>query len=298
MALRASWKGHLRLSLVSCPVRLYNATTAGKRVSFNLLHRETNNRVRMVPHDPERGAVDRSELVRGYEYERDRYVVVGDEDLAKVKLESSEIIDIESFVDADDADPIYFESPYYLAPDGAVAEETFRVIREAMRRKNKIALSRIVLSSREHLIAMSPRNRGIMVTTLRTADEVRADEAYFADIRDEAPEPELVELAEQLIEKKSAPFDPASFHDRYQDALLELVKAKIKGEEPVIAKAPERGKVINLMDALKRSVGEAEERKPPATSRPSTSRPAAAGRAGASSGSRSPARRKKAAGDQ
>lgn len=298
MALRASWKGHLRLSLVSCPVRLYNATTAGKRVSFNLLHRETNNRVRMVPHDPERGAVDRSELVRGYEYERDRYVVVGDEDLAKVKLESSEIIDIESFVDADDADPIYFESPYYLAPDGAVAEETFRVIREAMRRKNKIALSRIVLSSREHLIAMSPRDKGIMVTTLRTADEVRADEPYFADIRDEAPEPELVELAEQLIEKKSAPFDPASFHDRYQDALLELVKAKIKGEEPVIAKAPERGKVINLMDALKRSVGEAEERKPPATSRPSTSRPAAAGRAGASTGSRSPARRKKAAGDQ
>lgn len=298
MALRASWKGHLRLSLVSCPVRLYNATSAGKRVSFNLLHRETNNRVRMVPHDPERGAVDRSELVRGYEYERDRYVVVGDEDLAKVKLESSEIIDIESFVDADDADPIYFESPYYLAPDGAVAEETFRVIREAMRRKNKIALSRIVLSSREHLIAMSPRDKGIMVTTLRTADEVRADEPYFADIRDEAPEPELVELAEQLIEKKSAPFEPASFHDRYQDALLELVKAKIKGEEPVIAKAPERGKVINLMDALKRSVGEAEERKPPATSRPSTSRPAAAGRAGASTGSRSPARRKKAAGDQ
>jgi DNA end-binding protein Ku len=252
----------------------------------------------MVPHDPERGAVDRSELVRGYEYERDRYVVVGDEDLAKVKLESSEIIDIESFVDVDEADPIYFESPYYLAPDGAVAEETFRVIREAMRRKNKIALSRIVLSSREHLIAMSVRNKGIMVTTLRTADEVRADEPYFADIRDEPPEPELVELAEQLIEKKSAPFDPASFHDRYQDALLELVKAKIKGEEPVIAKAPERGKVINLMDALKRSVGEAEERKPPATSRAPASRPAAGGRSGASTGSRSTTRRKKAAGDQ
>ena len=300
MALRASWKGHLRLSLVSCPVRLYNATAAGKRVSFNLLHGETNNRVRMVPHDPERGAVDRSELVRGYEYARDRYVVVSDEDLAKVKLESSEIIDIERFVDADEADMIYFESPYYLAPDGAVAEETFRVIRDAMSKKNKIALSRIVLSSREHLIAMSVRSKGIMVTTLRTADEVRADEPYFADIRDEAPEPELVELAEQLIEKKSGPFDPASFHDRYQDALLELVKAKIKGEEPVVAKAPERGKVINLMDALKRSVGEAEERKPPATSRPAATRPASGSRTGASSssGSRSGTRRKKAAGDQ
>ncbi len=145
---------------------------------------------------------------------------------------------------------------------------------------------------------MSVRNKGIMVTTLRTADEVRADEPYFADIRDEAPESELVELAEQLIEKKAGPFDPASFHDRYQDALLELVKAKIKGEEPVVAKAPERGKVINLMDALKRSVGEAEERKPPATSRPASSRPAAGTRASASSGSRSGTRRKKAAGDQ
>jgi DNA end-binding protein Ku len=292
MPLRATWKGHLRLSLVSCPVRLYNATATGKRVSFNLLQQETHNRVRMVPHDPERGAVDRSELVRGYEYERDRYVVVTDEDLAKVKLESSEIIDIERFVDAEEADLIYFESPYYLAPDGAVAEETFRVIRDAMRRKNKIALSRVVLSSREHLIAISVRDKGLMVTTLRTADEVRADEPYFADIREDAPEPELVELAEQLIDKKTGPFDPATFHDRYQDALLELVKAKIKGEEPVVAKAPERGKVINLMDALKRSVGEEEERKPPATSR------AASARTSGSSGSRSGTRRKRAAGDQ
>lgn len=289
---RATWKGHLRLSLVSCPVRLYNAASSGRRVSFNLLHQETHNRVRMVPHDPERGAVERSELVRGYEYERDRYVVVADDDLAKVKLESSETIDIERFVDAADADPIYFDTPYYLAPDGPIAEETFRVIRNAMARKNKIALSRVVLSSREHLIAISVRHKGLMVTTLRTAEEVRADDTYFADIGDDPPEPELIELAEQLIEKKSGPFDPASFRDRYQDALLELVRAKIKGEEPVIAKAPERGKVINLMDALKRSVGEAGEAKPPAKSEG----------AGAASGrrpsARSSTRRKKASGER
>ncbi|MBL8658724.1 MAG: Ku protein [Rhodospirillales bacterium] len=288
---RATWKGHLRLSLVSCPVRLYNAVGSGRRVSFNLLHQETHNRVRMVPHDPERGAVERSELVRGYEYERDRYIVVGDEDLAKIKLESSDVIDIERFVDAADADPIYFESPYYLAPDGPIAEETFRVIRNAMTRKNKIALSRVVLSSREHLIAISVRDKGLMVTTLRTADEVRADAPYFEDIGDDPPEPELVELAEQLIEKKSGAFEPASFHDRYQDALLALVQAKIKGEEPVIAKAPERGKVINLMDALKRSVGEIDERKPPAKSA------AAGGRGKERAAPRPAARRKKAASD-
>lgn len=286
MAPRATWKGHLRLSLVSCPVRLFNATGSGRRVAFNLLHQETHNRVRMVPHDPERGAVERSELVKGYEYERDRYVVVSDEDLAKVKLDSSETIEIERFVDAGEADPIYFDAPYYLAPDGPVAEETFRVIREAMRRKNKLALSRVVLSSREHLIAISVRGKGLAVTTLRTADEVRDDAPYFTDIRDEAPDPEMIELAEQLIAKKSGPFDPAAFTDRYQDALLDLVKAKIAGEEPVVAKAPERGKVINLMDALKRSVGEAGDAKPPAKSR-----------SGGTSRKSSGTRRKKAAGE-
>lgn len=287
---RATWTGHLRLSLVSCPVRLYNATSSTRRVSFNLLHGETHNRVRMVPHDPERGAVERSELVRGYQYERGRYVVVSDEDFARVKLESSETIDIERFVDAGETDPIYFDSPYYLAPDGAIAEETFRVIRNAMAKKNKIALSRVVLSSRERLIAISVRNKGLMVTTLRTAEEVRNDAPYFADIGEATPDAELIELAEQLIEKKSGAFDPTSFRDRYQDALLELVHAKIKGEEPVIAKAPERGTVVNLMDALKRSVGELDDRKPRAKS--------TGGEPRSSRASPSPnRRRKKAAGE-
>jgi DNA end-binding protein Ku len=265
MAPRSTWKGHLRLSLVSCPVRLYNAVSRSEKVSFNLLHKDTHNRIQMKPHDPELGAVEREDLVKGYQYEKDQYVVFTDEDFDKVQIESSKAIVIEKFVDAKDVDPIYFDSPYYIAPDGAVAEETFRVIQQAMREKRKVALSRVVLSQRERLIALMCRDKGFLMMTLRTADEVRDSKEYFTDIEDEEPEQEMLELAERLIEQKSAKFDPSEFHDRYQDALLEMVKAKVKGQEPVIAQAPERGKVINLMDALRRSLG---DEKPPAKSRP------------------------------
>ena len=265
MAPRSTWKGHLRLSLVSCPIRLYNATSRSEKVSFNLLHKDTHNRIQMKPHDPELGAVERDDLVKGYQYEKDQYVVFSEEDFDKVQIESSKAIVIEKFVDAKDVDPIYFESPYYVAPDGAVAEETFRVIQWAMREKRKVALSRVVLSQRERLIALMCRGKGLLMMTLRTADEVRESEEYFTDIEEEEPEKEMLELAERLIEQKSAKFDPSEFHDRYQDALLELVKAKVKGQEPVIAQAPERGKVINLMDALKRSL---EDAKPAAESKP------------------------------
>lgn len=265
MAPRSTWKGHLRLSLVSCPIRLYNATSRSEKVSFNLLHKDTHNRIQMKPHDPELGAVERDDLVKGYQYEKDQYVVFSEEDFDKVQIESSKAIVIEKFVDAKDVDPIYFESPYYVAPDGAVAEETFRVIQWAMREKRKVALSRVVLSQRERLIALMCRGKGLLMMTLRTADEVRESEEYFTEIEEEEPEKEMLELAERLIEQKSAKFDPSEFHDRYQDALLELVKAKVKGQEPVIAQAPERGKVINLMDALKRSL---EDAKPAAESKP------------------------------
>ena len=265
MAPRSTWKGHLRLSLVSCPIRLYNATSRSEKVSFNLLHKDTHNRIQMKPHDPELGAVERDDLVKGYQYEKDQYVVFTDEDFDKVQIESSKAIVIEKFVDAKDVDPMYFESPYYLAPDGAVAEETFRVIQWAMREKRKVALSRVVLSQRERLIALMCRGKGLLMMTLRTADEVRDSEEYFTDIEEEEPDKEMLELAERLIEQKSGKFDPSEFRDRYQDALLETVKAKVKGQEPVIAQAPERGKVINLMDALKRSL---EDAKPAAESKP------------------------------
>ena len=265
MAPRSTWKGHLRLSLVSCPIRLYNATSRSEKVAFNLLHKDTHNRIQMKPHDPELGAVERDDLVKGYQYEKDQYVVFTDEDFDKVQIDSSKAIVIEKFVDAKDVDPMYFESPYYVAPDGAVAEETFRVIQSAMREKQKVALSRVVLSNRERLIALMCRDKGLLMMTLRTADEVRDAKDYFTDIEEEEPDKEMLELGERLIEQKSGKFDPNEFRDRYQDALLEMVKAKAKGQEPVIAQAPERGKVINLMDALKRSL---EDAKPAAESKP------------------------------
>ncbi|MDX1539816.1 MAG: Ku protein [Geminicoccaceae bacterium] len=266
-ALRTTWKGHLKLSLVSCPVRLYNATSRSERVSFNLLHKETHNRIQMFPHDPELGKVDRGDLVKGYEYEKDQYVILEQEDFDKVEIESTKTIAIEKFVDASALDPVYFDSPYYLAPDGPVAEETFIVLREAMKQKKKVALSRIVLSGRERLIAITVKDKGFMVMTLRAANEVRDAKPYFEDIDDAKPEKEMLDLAGQLIDQKSGPFDPADFVDRYNEAVIELVKAKVKGRAPVIAKAPERGKVINLMDALKRSLGDGETQKPPAKSR-------------------------------
>jgi len=278
---RSTWKGHLRLSLVSCPVRLYNAVSRSERVAFHLLHKDTHNRVQMKPHDPELGPVERSDLVKGYEYEKDQYVIFTDEDFEKVQIESSKAIVIEKFVDAAEVDEIYYESPYYLAPDGKVAEETFRVVQWAMREKNKVALSRVVLSSRERLIALAVRDKGLLVMTLRNANEVRDADEFFTDIEDEEPEKEMLDLAAALIEQKSGKFDPSEFKDRYQDAVIEMVKAKVKGQEPVIAKAPERGKVINLMDALRQSLD--ADRKPPAKSRP---RKEAAKPAAKSSGSK------------
>jgi DNA end-binding protein Ku len=262
---RSTWKGHLKLSLVSCPVRLYNAVSRTERVAFNLLHKDTHNRIQMKPHDPELGAVERSDLVKGYEYEKDQYVIFTDEDFEKVQIESSKAIVIEKFVDAAEVDEIYYDSPYYLAPDGAVAEETFRVVQWAMREKNKVALSRVVLSSRERLIALAVRDKGLLVMTLRNADEVRDADQFFTDIQDEQPEKEMLDLASALIEQKSGKFDPSEFKDRYHDAVVEMVKSKVKGQEPVLAKAPERGKVINLMDALRQSLD--ADRKPPAKSR-------------------------------
>jgi DNA end-binding protein Ku len=282
MAPRTTWKGHLKLSLVSCPVRLYNAVSRTERVSFHLLHKDTHNRIQMFPHDPELGKVDRSDLVKGFEYDKDQYVILEQADLDKVQIESTKTIAIEKFVDASALDPVYFDQPYYLAPDGPVAEETFRVLHEAMKQKRKVALSRIVLSSRERLIALTVRDKGFMVMTLRSANEVRDSKPYFEDIDGPAPEKEMLQLAGQLIDQKSGPFDTKDFTDRYNEAVVELVRAKVKGKAPVIAKAPERGKVINLMDALKRSLGgDGEPQKPPAKSRQrsETAAKAAAGKA-------------------
>ena len=276
MAGRASWKGYLKLSLVSCPVKLYPATssTAGK-ISFNLLHKDTLNRVQQKYHDPELGEIDRADLVKGYQFEKDKYVVVTAEELDEIEIESSKTIDIDGFVNEADIDPIYLDSTYYLAPDGPIAEETFGVILEAMKHAHKVAVARIVLSGRERLVAIEPITDGFRLVTLRSAKEIREPSSALEKLNVKYSD-DMLKMAEQIIDQKQMAFAPEAFEDRYEDALLTLVKSKITGGQPVIAKAPERGNVVNLMDALRRSIE--EERRPPA---PSLGKAAAAGKAAA-----------------
>jgi DNA end-binding protein Ku len=270
MAPRASWKGHLRLSLVSCPVRLYPATSGSERIRFNQLHKDTHNRINMKPVDPERGLVERADLVRGYEYEKDKYIIIEDEDLAAVRIESSHTMNIEAFVDAAEVDVIYQDAPYYLAPDGKMAEETFIVLREAMRQAGKLAIARLVLSSRERVVTIGARERGMFVCTLRDPKEVRGTAAYFEDIPDAEPEAEMLQLAEQLIQQKTTRFNPKDYEDRYETALMAMIREKLRGHKPIVAAAPERGNVVNLMDALKASLSQP---KPPARSRSKAAAP-------------------------
>ncbi|MER8789051.1 Ku protein [Mesorhizobium sp. M0983] len=265
MAPRASWKGYLKLSLVSCPVRLYPATSASERISFNQLHKKTHNRINMKPVDPELGLVERSDLVKGYEYEDKQYIIIDDTDLDAVRIESNHTMNIEAFVDERSVDVIYQDAPYYLAPDGAMAEETFAVLREAMRKSGKLAIARLVLSSRERVVTIGARENGMFVCTLRNPNEVRGTAEYFGNIPAGNPDPEMLQLAEALIKQKETTFDPKNYEDRYEIALMTMIREKLKGHKPIIAAAPERGNVINLMDALKASLSQSA--KPPAKSK-------------------------------
>jgi len=265
MAPRASWKGYLKLSLVSCPVRLYPATSASERIAFNQLHKKTHNRINMKPVDPELGLVERSDLVKGYEYEDKQYIIIDDADLDAVRIESNHTMNIEAFVDEGEVDVIYQDSPYYLAPDGAMAEETFAVLREAMRKSGKLAIARLVLSSRERVVTIGARENGMFVCTLRNPNEVRGTAEYFGNIPAGKPDQEMLDLAQALIKQKETHFDPKNYEDRYEVALMAMIREKLKGHKPIIAAAPERGNVINLMDALKASLS--QQAKPPARSK-------------------------------
>ena len=270
---RASWSGFLRLSLVSCPVALVPATTEAKRVRFNQLNSETGNRVQQQLIDSQTGeVVDRDQIVKGYEYERGRYVTIDDDELKSLQIESSKIIDLERFVDRDEVDPVYLDTPYYVYPDGDLAAETFRVIGEAMAHKNKVGLGRVTMSGRERLVLVEPRGSGLIMSMVRSADEVRP--AEFGPAPKDEIEPDMVAIAETIIDRRSGPFDPTSFHDRYQDALRELVAQKTKGEGVAPREVAEPPKVINLMDALKRSL--AQEEKKPASAREAAAKPARA----------------------
>ena len=258
MASRASWKGYLKVSLVSCPVELYNATTHAKMVSFHLLDKKTHNRIQMKPFDPDLGLVERRDLVHGYEMTKGKYVVVEDEDLENIHLSSTKTIEIEKFVDAAAIDPIYFDSPYFLVPEGSNADEAYRVIREAMQRKGKIGLARLVLSHREHTLAIMPRGKGIMAMMLRQDDELIDEKKIFAAIPAAKPERGMIDIAGKIIDQLSGPFDPKEFTDRYETALRALVKVRAKGKKPVAVEEPKATNVVDLMAALKASLGKRE----------------------------------------
>src|SRR3954447_5323719 len=272
MAHRPVWEGHLRLSLVACPVRLFKATGEGEgAVHFNLLHRQTLNRVRQVYRDPDDGEVQRKDLVRGFQIERDRYVVVEDEELKKLKVESTKVIDIERFVDRGEIDRLYWEEPYYLVPQGKPAQEPFAVIREAMSGEDKVALGRLVMSQRERVVAIETRGRGMLLTRLRSHDEVRDEDEFFDAIPDVTISPKMVEIAKQIIAQQHGSFDPAEFRDRYEEAVRELIEAKADGAKLVTRpQEPEESNVVDLMEALPRSLKtpKSQARKHEATKRP------------------------------
>ncbi len=272
MAPRAYWKGFLKLSLVSCPVKLFSATSSSDKISFNMIHKDTHNRVQMKPHDPELGEVSRTDLVKGYEIDKDQYIIVEADELKELQIESNKTIDIETFVEASEIDPVYYDAPYFLAPDGAVAEEAYTVILEAMAEADKVAIARVVLSGRERVIALCPKDYGFMVQTLRIGNELRKPQAYFDEMNGVSIDKDMRDLAKHIIDQKTTSYDPFAYEDRYQVAVKDLIQAKIKGQSPVISKAPERGNVVNLMDALKRSLE--EEKRPAAASKAKTKKAA------------------------
>src|SRR6202789_584599 len=259
MAYRPTWQGHLRLSLVTCPVALYTATNAAGDVHFNLINPKTNNRIKMITTDPDAGPINRSDLVKGYEVEKGKYILLTDDEIKSVKLESTKTIDIERFVAEDEIDRIYWDNPYYLAPDGKLAQEAFGVIRTAMERSGQIALGRIVMSTRERILALEPRDKGILAYTIRSEAEVRQPGEIFASISDAKPDPAMIAIAEKIIEQQEGPFDPSKFVDRYEEALKALIAEKEKGHKPAKVAEPDDTNVVDLMAALRASLGGKEK---------------------------------------
>jgi DNA end-binding protein Ku len=255
LSTRPVWQGHLRLSLVSCPVALYGATSQANDISFHMLNPKTNNRIRMIPTDPDSGPVNRADLVKGYEIEKNRYVVVTPKELDAVKLESTHTIDIERFVDESDIDRLFWNDPYYLVPNEKTGIDAYTVIRDALRETGRIALGRVVMHTRERLVALEPRDKGIIAYTLRMRDEVVNPAQAFADIPATKPDKRMIEIATKIIEQQEGPFEPDKFEDRYEIALRDLIVRKEKGEKIVSAASVDDDNVIDLMEALKKSLG-------------------------------------------
>jgi len=286
MAPRANWKGYLKLSLVSCAVALYPASSSSSRVRFHTLNRATGNRVKRQFIDPETGEpVENDEQVKGYEIGKGSYVLVEEEDLEAIRIESTHTIDIESFVPREQVDVRYLEAPYYIAPDDKVAQEAFAVIRDAMLEKGRAGVARVVIARRERMILLEPLGRGILATVLRYPYEVRGEEAYFEGIPDLKLPAEMRDLAGHIIDTKAADFDPSRFEDRYETAVVELIRSKQAGQPVKAPEAPRPSNVVNLMDALRRSIdaeGTVAPKKAPSKSRSSAAPAKAAAKKGRS----------------
>jgi DNA end-binding protein Ku len=254
MAPRPNWKGHLKLSLVSCAVALYPATSTSQRIRFNIINRKTGDRIRNDIVDAETGQpVEPEDRVKGYEFEKGRYVLVEEDELDNVALESTHTIDIEHFVPMAEVDRIYLDESYYLVPQDKMAQEAFAVIREAMREEDLVGLARVVIYRREHLLLLAPRGKGLMATALRYQSEVRNEKSYFDEIEDIKVPADMLKLAVQILESKKGHFDPSKFEDRYENALMALIKAKRAGKAPPALSEERPSNVINLMDALRKS---------------------------------------------
>jgi DNA end-binding protein Ku len=262
MAPRANWKGFLRLSLVTCPVALYPATSESEKISFNQLNRQTGHRIKYLKVDADTGEeVANEDIVKGYALDKDTFVEVSKEELEEVALESTRTIEIDEFVEKSEIDPRYLIRPYYLRPDGKVGHDAFAVIRETIREMNKVAIGRVVLTNREHIIALEPLEKGLMGTLLRYPYEVRSEEEYIDEIQDVKVTKDMLDLARHIVNQKSGRFEPDKFEDHYETALVDLINSKRSGK-PITPKERPRGEnVVDLMDALRKSIGAAEPAK-------------------------------------
>src|SRR5229473_671912 len=275
MAPRANWKGFLRLSLVTCPVALYPATSDSEKISFNQISRKTGHRIKYAKVDADTGEeVSNDDIMKGYKVDTDTYIEVSKDELENIAPESTRTIDIDEFVPKSDIDPRYLIRPYYLVPDGKVGQDALAVIRETIRNMDMVAIGRVVLTSREHIIALEPLDNGLMGTLLRYPYEVRDEKEYFDEIQDVKVTKDMLDLAQHIVEKKSGSFEPEKFEDHYETALAELINAKRNGKAITSKPRPKGENVVDLMDALKRSIAGESNPSPAKSKKP---RKAAAG---------------------
>jgi DNA end-binding protein Ku len=273
LAPRAYWKGYLKLSLVSCPIAMYPATSEREKISFHQLHKQTGNRIRYKKVDAETGReVENEDIIKGYEVSKGEYLEIEPQELEAVEIESKRVIEIDQFVPKDDIDELYINNPYYIVPDGEVGQQAFAVIREAIRKEGMVALGKVVFTSREHIIALEARGKGMMGVTLRYPYEVRNEEDYFDDVENEKVPKDMLDLATHIVDTKKGKFNPDKFEDTYEDALKALIKKKQKGEKIERTREHAPSNVVNLMEALRQSVkGAGGERRRPAQRTPKKS---------------------------